>query len=423
MKGLLALGLGLGVASASWSLSIHELQALIDQAPQGQTVLVPPGDYRGNLVLRKSVILRAQPGATLVHRPGAPGPTLWIQGSDVQVSGLAIEGTGEGTRRDHTALLVTGSRVTLTHLNIRQAWSGVWLDRCADVSMNDLEIEGLPDFPFWERGEGVRITEGTNIRLSQGGIRSTADGIYAERSTDLRIEDCQISDARYGLHGMFSSEGFVSHLKTSRTVVGVMLMESRRWVVRDSRLTDGYRTGSAGVRQIRTNEVTIQGNEIARQASGVELIDGRSGVFLDNQITQNGTAWTWGRDNSGTTVRNNVHRGNLLDFAGDEPSEKALVGSEAHNHGGPWRPVPTVQATQLQVRPQFDQNSWDGWKGTDLDQDGIGDTPYRFDRDSAIRAATRPWAGIFLGSPWSQWSRGLPGGEVIDEHPRTRVQG
>lgn len=419
--------LGLGLTSAAPSLSIQELQARIDATPRGQTVTIPSGVYQGSLVVGHPVVVRGQPGARLVRSPETKGPTLRIQGSGVTISGLEIEGTGEGTRHDQTAVVVTGARVTLERLQIRRCWSGVWLDQCADVSVSDVAITGPTGVPFWERGDGVRVTNSTNVRLQRVHIRSAQDGLSVERSTDLGFEGAIITDARYGLHGMFSSQGTVSHIETSRTVVGVMLMESSQWVVRDSRLTNGYRTGSAGIRLIRTKEVTVQGNEITRQAAGVELIDGRNGAFRNNHITQNGTAWTWGRDNSGTTVEANVHRGNLRDFAGDEPSEDVLMGPDPHQHGNPPTadPIPaagkvTVEESALPVRPRFDRNEWDAWVGTDLDHDGIGDTPYRFDRESAARAATHPWTGIFLGSPWSQWSRGLPGGDVIDEHPGGR---
>jgi len=429
VKCLLALILGLGVASSTWALSLQELQVLIDTTPIGHTITVPPGDYQGNLTVRRPCDLQFQTGARLIHVPGSAGPTLRIQSSDVAIKGLTVEGTGEGYRSDHTAILVTGSRITLSRITIQDAWSGIWLDACSEVSINQLEVTGLPQFAFWERGEGLRITNGSLIRVSDFHIRSTADGIYSERSTRLEIRDGLVQDARYGVHGMFSALGTVSGLRTSLTVVGVMLMESSQWVIGNSSLTNGYRTGSAGVREIRTREVSVEGNEIARQASGIELIDVRAGTFLNNRITENGTAWTWGRDNTGTTIQNNVHRGNLLDFAGDEPSERVLMGPDSSQHGA-MQPAPsrtpaekiTVEATELHVRPKFDHNEWDGWSGTDLDQDGIGDTPYRFDIKSAVRAATRPWSGIFLGSPWSQWSQGIPGGEVIDEHPKARPE-
>lgn len=422
MKALLVLVFGLWVASASWSLSLEELQVLIDQAPQGQTVIIPAGTYQGELVVGHPMVLRAQPGAKLVHSSGTSGPTLWIQSDDVTVVGLEIEGSGEGTRRDHTAVLVSGSSVTLWGLKIQKAWSGVWLDHCVNVTISDLEITGLKDFPFWERGEGVRVTEGTRIRLQRLRLTSVADGIDAERSTKVIVDHCAVQDARYGLHLMFSSEGEARGLVTSRTVAGVMVMESSQWTIRDSHLTDGYRTGSAGIREIRTKGVRVLETEVARQASGIELLDVRGGLFHANRITENGIAWTWGGDNSGTLVQDNTHRGNLIDFAGGEPTEKTLVGTEAHNHGA-VKIIPTVQATALRIRPIFDRNYWDGWTGTDLDQDGVGDTPYRFDAESAVRFASHPWVGVFLGSPWSQWSRTVPGGEVIDEHPRTRAGG
>lgn len=422
MKALWALVFGLGAAGFSWSITLPEVQALVDRATRGQTILVPAGTYRGHLVVRNPVVLRFQPGARLLPSPGTEGPTLWVQGSDVTVQGLELVGTGEGTRRNQTALVVTGSRVQLLDLTLRQGWSGLWLDGATDVTIGNLEVTGRADLPFWKRGEAIRITQGRNIRLGQVRIRAAADGIYAERSSELLFQDCRIEDARYGVHSMFSTQGSIQRLTTDQTVVGVMLMESRSWVVRDSVLRRGYRTGSAGVREIRTQGVSFEGNQIARQASGVELIDVRDGTFRNNRITENGIAWTWGRDNSGTLVQNNVHRGNLLDFAGDEPSEQGLGGPEPHHPGTSPEPLAvsekiTVRETALHVRPQFDRNFWDGWHGTDLDQDGLGDTPYRFDGEAAVRAATRPWAGVFLGSPWSLWSQGLSAGDPIDEHP------
>ena len=322
----------LGITSSCWSLSVGDLQSLIDRAPRGATVQIPSGIYQGELIVGHPVLLRALPGAKLVQSPGTAGPTLWIKSSDVEVDGLEIVGSGEGTRRDHTAILVSGSRVQLTGLRIEKAWSGVWLERCGDVTIRDLAVTGLRDFPFWERGEGVRVTEGTNIRLQNLQLASVSDGIYAERSANLTVSDCSVVDARYGLHLMFSDGGEASQIRTSQTVAGVMVMESSQWVIRDSHLVDGYRTGSAGVREIRTKNVSVLRTEVARQASGIELLDVRAGLFEGNRIAENGIAWTWGGDNSGTMVQDNSHLGNLMDFAGDEPSEKVLLAVEAQDH-------------------------------------------------------------------------------------------
>jgi nitrous oxidase accessory protein len=419
--------LALAIVSPLWSVTLEQLQTELDASVQGQVVTMPAGRYQGVLVIRHAVVLRAQAGAKLIHPAGTSGATLSIQSSDVSVEGLEIEGTGEGFRRDHTAVWVSGSRIKLKGLRILNAWSGVWLDQCDTVSITELGVMGLPGFAFWERGEGVRITNGTNLRLQNLQLTSVGDGVYAEHSADLHIEDCRVQDARYGLHSMFSSRGDASHLQTSQTVAGLMLMESSQWTIRSSQFVDGYRTGSAGVREIRTKNVSVLNSVIARQASGVELLDVRNGDFRGNQVIENGVAWTWGGDSSGTVIRDNSHRGNLMDFAGQEPSEKSLFTIDAHNHGAKLNlaptasGAPTVTPTALHIRPEFDGNYWDGWTGTDLDQDGIGDTPYRFDYDTAVRAATRPWAGVFLGSPWSQWSRTVPGGVVIDEHPATRA--
>jgi len=39
----------------------------------------------------------------------------------------------------------------------------------------------------------------------------------------------------------------------------------------------------------------------------------------------------------------------------------------------------------------------------------------------AVRTAARPWSGVFLGSPWTQISQSLRGGEVLGVQPLVRA--
>ena len=383
-----------------WVLSavdVVTLQRAIDALPPGAVFHIPPENYQGSLVVRRSLTLMAKAGTTLTHQTGSPGPTLWIQAPGVHLEGLTVVGSGEGSRREQTAVVVTGDRAVLTDLTIRDAWAGLWIDGANRVTVQGLRFIGLADLPFWERGDGVRVSTAAQTTLENLDLVHTADGVYAEIATDTRLTGVKVTDARYGVHVMFGIRGWGQNLSTSQTVVGFMAMETSDWTIMASSFQAGYRTGSAGVRQTRTKNLVVQGSLIAGHATGFELLDARQGRLSKNLVQENTVAYTLAGDNTGTEVFGNVHQGNLVDLSAnvDKQSEE-------------------------KVRPLFDKNYWDAWRGFDLNGDGWGDTPYRFDPVAAARVAQKPWTGVFQGSPWTTFTQTLPGGEPLDPRPLVR---
>lgn len=408
----------LGVLAAPLAaLSLADLQTSIDGARPGQTIVVPRGDHVGQLVLSRPVVLRGEPGARLVHLAGAPAPTLWVKAAGARVEDLEVYGSGQGTRRDNTAVVVSAPGVTLTRVSVSAAWAGLWIEKADSVRVEGFRFRGLSDYPFWERGEGVKVSGSTGTRLSGLDLAYSSDGILVENSRDTEITSSAVAEARYGVHLMFGSQGRLDQVATRHTVVGLMAMETSGWSVVRSSFTEGYRTGSAGIRQIRSTNLRIEDSLVTRHSTGIELLEVRDGLIRNNRIEENASAWTWGGDNTGTLITANRHQGNLADASGVEYGE-GTASADPHAHGAS-APAPAA-ATGRSVRPVFDGNFWDAWKGLDLDGDGFGDTPHRFDRDGAIRTAARPWTGLFLGSPWSLMSQRLPGGEVLDPRPRSR---
>lgn len=401
-------------ATAVAALDAIDLQKAVSQGRPGQVIDLVPGDYIGPLVVDRAVVLRARAGARLVHPGLTAGPTLTVSAAGARVEGLEVVGTGRGTRRDLTAVVVSGDDVVLRDLVVRDAYAGLWID--ADrVTVDGMEYRGLADFPFWERGEAIRVIDARGTRLSRLNLSYSADALLLSNAVDTRVEAAVVIEARYGVHVMFGADGVLERIQTRRTVAGLMVMETSGWAVRNSSFTEGFRLGSAGIRLIRSKNLSLVGNRVARQASGMELLDLRSSRIEGNRVEENATAWTWGGDNSGTLITANRHRGNLIDLSGTEATGEDWDETSAHDHGSAVAPVAPPPSSPR--RPLFDGNFWDAWKGLDLDGDGVGDTAYRFDRAAALRAAARPWSGLFLGSPWSLLSQSLPGGELLDARP------
>jgi len=337
-----------------------------------------------------------------------------ITAPGVTVENLEVVGSGEGDRKDHTAVFITGSGVTLRNLRVTGAWAGVWFEGGRRQTLEGFRFEGPRGVAFWQRGEGVRAVKTEGLTLKDLDLRWTNDGVYLESVADASLEGARIDDSRYAVHAMFGRGGRISAVTSRRHVVGVMLMETQDYLVRSSTLREGYRLGSAGLRLIRTSGVRVEDVTLARNAAGVEFVDARNGLVTRSRIEENTVAWAWGGDNRGSRITDNVHRGNLTDVSASEPDLPLVPRDHPHPEGAD----PALAPTGAKVRPEFDGNFWDAWKGWDLDGDGFGDTAYRFDPAAAGRLQSRPWTGLFLGSPWSLLSAGLPGGEVLDGRPR-----
>lgn len=97
------------------------IQAAVDAARDGDTVLVAPGVYAGGFNVDKAITIVGEPGATIrgsfledngipsgthvdtwlqsaTHYSGSSGPGILVASSDVTIRGLAIEGFYEGVR-------------------------------------------------------------------------------------------------------------------------------------------------------------------------------------------------------------------------------------------------------------------------------------------------------------------------------------
>ena len=407
----------LGPTSAA-ALTVAELQARLDAAQPGQTLVVPRGNYRGQLIVRTRVTLMAEKGAVLTHATGEKGPTLWLQAAGTRVEGLTVVGSGEGTRRDHTAIVVTAPDCQLVGVVAHGAWAGLWAENADRLVVQDFRFRGLEGFPFWERGDGVRIEGCDGVRLIGLDVAYAADGVNLADSNQALLQNITVDDSRYGIHLMWGDGGRVEGVTTRQTVAGLMAMETRDWLVTGCTFTEGYQTGSAGIRQIRTTGITVRASVISRQATGFELLDARSGVLEGLTLRENAVGWSLGGDNRGTVVRGNTHQGNLVDLSGNTLREADIERREAHDHLGNPVAAP-VQPLPLEAAPNliFEGNYWDTWRGFDLDGNGTGDTPQRFDATEAARTAGQPWSGIFLGSLWTSFSRTLPGGQVLDAMP------
>jgi nitrous oxidase accessory protein len=397
------------------------LLAALDRAPDGATIRVPVGLYRGPFTIDRPVRLIAEPGAHL--RGDSLTHTVAIRAADVTLDGFEISGSGLDLGRDQAAVHITGRGAVIVNNTIHDALHGVYVRQADGARIEDNTILGAqtieqPIDPFSlkgrpsegelcevtlnqnRRGNGVHIWNSSHHLVARNRIRHTRDGIYFSFVDRSEVRDNEIEEVRYGLHYMYSDENRFEGNVFRDNAAGAALMSSHDIVLRNNQFLANQSHRSYGVLLQTVEGSLLEHNRISGNTVGVFFESGHGNRLLDNQIDRNHIG---------------IHASDSSD--GNQFAGNRFVGN-----------LHTVETTggNLTSRWSIDGrgNYWDGAVTLDLNRDGIGDVPHReLDLFGALRRDL-PVIGLLGGSPAERLLRfvharvALPGlAGVVDPAP------
>ncbi len=166
------------------------VQAAIDAAQTGDTVLVGRGSWNENVVIsgKTGITLRGRRGAELRDTEGLPALTI-RDASDVRVEGLGVTGAAAGV------LAVRATRLVLTRIVARDCGTeGIWIDGCDDVLVERCSVVASGE-------EGLRVlgTESEQVSTSVRVLRcqfsrTDGDAIDIVDGDGVLVERCVVRD-------------------------------------------------------------------------------------------------------------------------------------------------------------------------------------------------------------------------------------
>lgn len=375
-----------------------DLQRILDSATPGATVSLEEGVYHGSFIIEQPVTILGG-GATL-HGDGS-GTVLTVDSDDVSISGLSITGSARGPVGSPAGLEVRGDRVTVKDVSIADSYLGI-----AVYDSKDIRIERA-----WVQGRAQTGLGDTEHAMSEHGgngrddmTEGRGDGIALINSKRVVVRDSKIIDARDGFYLSFAS--------------AVML--------------DGNEvfSGRYGIHSMYATDLTISTNEVQRNVAGVVLMYGGDVLVFGNGISDNTSASTgFGllvKDIERVEAAKNVITGNRVGIhvegsAGPGSDMNRFVLNTVALNGTGAAIFPSAVATfsgnsfvenSLQVMTvgakSVDQvrwtergagNYWSDYRGFDRSDDGVGDSAYRTSGVSAELLAADPSLHGLLGSP------------------------
>lgn len=253
--------------------SSHSMQALTERlarTPSGGTLTVPPGLYRGALVIDRPVTVLGI-GHPVLQGDGT-GTVLTIRGAGTIVRDLVIEGSGPGPVGNPAGVHVQANNVVVEHLHIRDTYTGIWVDGVRDAQILDNVIDGRAQvaasgetprmgadtaamvMPAAQsgRGDGVSLFDAIRPVVAGNTITDVRDGVYLEYGSGTRIECNTVVRGRYAIHEMYGD---------AITVAG-----------------NHFTANESGPVMMYGGPVTLQGNVIRNEQSAAT---GFGALFLD----------------------------------------------------------------------------------------------------------------------------------------------
>lgn len=399
----LLLRAGAGGPAEAAGASIAELIA--DAAP-GETVVVPSGVYREQVVVDKPLTLIGEDWPVI--DAGGAGDVVLVTAPDVTLRGFVVQGSARDVTGEPAGVRVRADRAIVEGNRVRDTLYGIVLEDSSGHRVADNAVSSIAEFGPERRGHALYLWHTDGNYIGQNIVEGAKDGIFLGFATNTRVEGNHVTGARYGIHYMYAHHNTFFDNVFRHNIAGGAIMFSRDITFRGNEFAyNDSRASGHGLLFKDVDDVEMSGNLVHHNRVGMKLEGAPQtpGAFVTlqgNFVGHNEIGLELASTTS-TTFTENTFIGNLDQL---RTSGGSLAGHNTWEHDGRG-------------------NYWDEYAGYDADGDGVGDIPYTYDdvfselvrREEAVRAYsfTPAREALDLAAGWFPAFRPAP--SLIDTSP------
>lgn len=368
------------VAAATWTVGaggeFTDLQEAINRAAAGDTIEVRTGTYSGNLVLDKSLTL-AGTGKPVLRGSGS-GSVITVLAPDCTIRDFRVEHSGGMLVYEDSGILLKsdGNRVVQNELS--DVLFGIYLYHSNGNTLARNQIHGRKELGSGERGAGIHIWYSSHNTIDGNIITDMRDGMYFQNADQTVVRGNHVSDLRYGLHYMYSNDNTFEDNTFENNVAGAAIMYSHHIQFRRNAFVHNRGFSSFGILFQDSQDCLAEQNVITDNAVGVFMEALRNSRFERNLISANDTSI----EAFASAEQNRFTRNNFISNLS---------------------PIRVIGRTSNAVWDEAGVgNYWSEYRGYDLDENGIGDVPFRIENMFEHLEGRLPRLRIYFDSPASQ---------------------
>lgn len=334
------------VVTKDGSGRFRSIQAALEAASPGDTLLVKKGVYREHLFLDKTVSIVGVDWP--IVDGGGTGDVITVRADGCTIRGLVVRNGGYRRDKNDSGIRLRSSFNLVEANHVKDNTFGIYLERSHENLVRKNLVEARAEIAMDSRGNGIHLWDSDGNRLLENELAGNRDGFYLSFADGNLIKDNRATDQRFGIHYMYSNSNIITGNVLAGNVVGAALMFASDNTLLENRIYDNER-------------------------HGVLLLDLERNVFARNSVMGN---------DKGLYILNGLHneiRENL--FEGNGTGAHITAGSEQNRFLGNSF---TANGDQVQYTGAFfntwddggSGNYWSEYTGQDMDGDGRGDMPY-----------------------------------------------
>ncbi|AFL98669.1 parallel beta-helix repeat (two copies) [Desulfitobacterium dehalogenans ATCC 51507] len=376
--------------------SAESIQSALARAAPGDTINVYSGTYVGNIVIDKAISLIGI--GTPILDGGGEGDVVSLKADGVNFKGFQVVGSGKRLQDSDAGIKIHSAFNVIEDNKLSNNLFGIYLLKSPHNTIRNNTIVGRPAknklkdsekemseagtyelLPLFEgeSGDGIHLFAASNNLIENNEITDTRDGIYFNYAHDNRLLYNRINGVRYAIHYMYSDDNYFEGNIATNNVAGAAPMYSKRITFRQNVFAYNRGHRSFGVLFSSCNDCLAEGNIIFGNTRGALFDVSYHNTFRNNMVASNDI----GIDLISSSGFNTFVKNNFVDNMEQIAFRAGKIGegNVFYDEG--------------------EGNYWNDYRGFDLDQDGIGDTPYLTGDIFTYLMNKAPTVRLFLNSP------------------------
>lgn len=341
------------------------IQAAINAASEGDTIIVRDGTYHENVVVNRSLVVRSEngPANCTVHAADPSNHVFTVTKSEVAIAGFTVGGASYAERAGIFVGPIGGYYdlygCIISNNSIVNSSYGILLSRPIN--------NGIVNNTVMNNSIGIYLQSSTTNTILNNTVSGNAIGFYLNASSTNRLEFNTVADNEEGVILFYSNSVELLSNHITHNGLGIGLISSS-WNRLSGNRVACYYTGIC--LNSSSNRNTILNNAIySNGENGIALSSSSNNSILGNTVSENG--------NDGICLsirsRNNTVSGNTVSY------NPVGICVTAFSDGNSFTTNDLVNnndtAKDISINTWFN-NYFSDYAGQDQDGNGLGDVPY-----------------------------------------------
>ncbi len=355
----------------------ESISKTIALAQNGDTIIISgPAVFREHLMVDKPVRLLGANGPVI--DAGGSGTPVTVTAAGAEIRNLTVRDGGADLGDFDSGIMVRAPEVTVANCRVEGGGFGIYIRGVDGCQVRGNTICGNTNVAPSQRGNGIHLWKTKRNLIVGNVISGTRDGAYFSYADNNLIASNRIERTRFGIHYMYSNGNRLVDNTLTFNAVGAALMFARNCQVEGNHAFANRRHG-------------ILLKQVEHSNFSHNAVWGQNRGFFVQQAVQD-------RFEANAIAENDIGL-----YLSNGSEQNVFVGNAfIRNLDQVWQPQDEVELGRL-ASNRFNEkgrgNFWSDYTGTDVNGDGVGDTPYHETGLYGYMLDQHPAARAFALSP------------------------